>query len=134
VLAGSIGSAPGHAAELDGMSSEVSGTTVRQSAARVTLNGLMLWLGEIGLAAATDSAGLLAAVDQHAASVRDSLGDPVDGPDLVSLAGYATGVRDALIEAAWQLPPVSEVDWSQAGWATLRLLAICSIARSNGYA
>ena len=53
----------------------------RHSAARSTLNGLMTWLGESGLAAAAASAGLQAAVDQHAASVRDALGDPERGPN-----------------------------------------------------
>ncbi|GAB3864916.1 DUF6401 family natural product biosynthesis protein [Dactylosporangium cerinum] len=105
----------------------------RHSAARSTLNGLMTWLGESGLAAAAASAGLQAAVDQHAASVRDALGDPERGPNAVALASYATGVRDALIEAQWQLPPTSEIDWSRAEWPTVRLIAICSLAHTAGH-
>lgn len=105
----------------------------RHSAARSTLNGLMTWLGEAGLAAAARSAGLQAVIDQHAAAVRDGLGDPDRGPNAVVLASYATGVRDALIEAEWKMPPTSDVDWSKAEWPALRLIAICALARAGGY-
>jgi hypothetical protein len=114
------------------MQSELS-DNLRRSAATATLNGLMIWLGEPGLNAAARSAGLMALIDQHAASVRDALGDPADGPSAVSLAGYAAGVRDALIETKWRLSPVSEQDWSVPEWPTIRLLAICSLARSHRY-
>ena len=116
-----------------GMFKDLSEAT-RQSAARSMLNGLMTWLGEAGLAAARTNGGLLAEIDQHAAGVRDAFGDPENGPSLVSLAGYATGVRDALIEADWQIPSGSEVDWSALQWPSLRLLGICSLARRHGYA
>jgi hypothetical protein len=106
----------------------------RQSAARSTLNGLMIWLGEHGLDAAARSTGLLAAIDQHAASVRDALGDPGDGPSAMALAGYAAGVRDALIESEWRMPPVNELDWSALEWPAVRLLAVCALARAAGYA
>jgi hypothetical protein len=125
------------------MSNETSFTTAgtfgdhievhRRSVARSTLNGLMTWLGEAGLAAARESAGLQAALDQHSASVRDALGDPEHGPGAVPLAGYATGVRDALIEAEWQLPPTSEIDWAGLEWPALRLIAICALARAGGH-
>ncbi|MEU7868375.1 DUF6401 family natural product biosynthesis protein [Dactylosporangium sp. NPDC049140] len=82
----------------------------RRSVARSTLNGLMTWLGETGLAAARESAGLQAVIDQHAAAVRD-----------------------ALIEAQWQLPPTADIDWSSVEWPALRLIAICSLARAGGY-
>lgn len=114
------------------MQSELS-EKLRQSAAKSTLNGLMIWLGEPGLAAAGQRAGLMALIDQHAAVIRDSLGDPGDGISAVSLAGYASGVRDALIEADWRLPAVTDQDWSKPEWPTLRLLAICSLARTRGY-
>ena len=105
----------------------------RRSVARSTLNGLMTWLGEPGLAAARESAGLQATIDQHAAAVRDALGDPEHGPGAVPLAGYATGVRDALIEAEWQLPPTTDIDWANLEWPALRLIAICALARTGGY-
>ncbi|WP_432980796.1 DUF6401 family natural product biosynthesis protein [Dactylosporangium sp. CA-233914] len=105
----------------------------RRSVARSTLNGLMTWLGEPGLAAAREAAGLQAVIDQHAAAIRDALGDPQHGPGAVPLAGYATGVRDALIEAQWQLPPTTEIDWSNLEWPALRLIAICALARAGGF-
>jgi hypothetical protein len=113
------------------MHSELS-EKLRQSAAKSTLNGLMIWLGEPGLAATRELPGLTALVDQHAAAVRDALGDPTDGLSAVSLAGYAAGVRDALIEADWRVPAVAELDWSRAEWPTVRLLAICVLARAHG--
>ena len=106
---------------------------LRQSAAKSTLNGLMIWLGEAGLAAARQRVGLMALIDQHAAAVRDGLGDPGTGLSAVSLAGYASGVRDALIEADWRLPAVADQDWSKPEWPTVRLLAVCTLARSHGY-
>jgi len=115
------------------MNSELADMT-RRSAATSTLNGLMVWLGEAGLRAAALRPRLAAAVDQHAASVRDALGDPAAGSHPVSLAGYATGLRDALIESDWQLAPLDDVDWERAEWPTVRLLGICALARSHGYA
>lgn len=81
--------AAGDPAEVGGMFKDLAEAT-RHSATRSTLNGLMTWLGEAGLQAATVSAGLQAAVDQHAASVRDALGDPERGPNAIALASYAT--------------------------------------------
>jgi hypothetical protein len=127
-----LGGVPG-GADVPGMYSELANVT-RQSAAKSTLNGLMVWLGEAGLRAAALLPALAAAVDQHGASVRDALGDPEAGPHAVPLAGYATGLRDALIESEWQLAPLDDVDWERAEWPTVRLLAICALARSHGYA
>lgn len=129
---GFTGQPAGRPVELGGMFKDLAEAS-RHTAARSTLNGLMTWLGEAGLAAAATSVGLQAAVDQHAASVRDGLGDPERGPNAVALASYAAGVRDALIEAQWQLPPPSELDWSKAEWPTLRLVAICALARAGGH-
>jgi len=125
---GSLRSVAPARAEHTGMYSEL-----RQSSAKATLSGLMIWLGEVGLAAAAQSAGLTAALDQHAAAVRDALGDPASGLSAVALAGYASGVRDALVEVDWYLPPVSEVDWSSASWPTVRLVAVCHLAREHGH-
>jgi hypothetical protein len=104
---------------------------MRYRAATSLLAGLMDRLGEAGLGIAGRSLGLLADLDQHAASVRNALGDPEDGPNAVSLAGYAIGVRDALVEADWDMP--DDVDWSAPQWPTVRLLAVCSLARRHGY-
>ncbi len=105
----------------------------RQSVAKSTLNGLMAWLGTAGLVASTQVPGLLAEVDQHAASVRDALGDPEPRPDAISLAGYASGVRDASSDAGWLMPDIETVDWSTVDWPTLRLIAVCALSRSYGY-
>jgi hypothetical protein len=94
----------------------------------------MTWFGEAGLAAAAASSGLLASVDQHAAAVRDALGDPQDGPNAIGLAGYATGVRDAADDEGWSVDVPSTVDWSAVDWLTMRLLGVCSLARAFGYA
>ena len=106
---------------------------VRQSVAKSTLTGLLAWLGDAGLAAAAVVPGLLAEIDQHAAAVRDALGDPEPRPDSISLAGYASGVRDASSDAGWLMPDLDTVDWSTVDWPTLRLVAVCALARSYGY-
>jgi hypothetical protein len=124
---------PADPAEVGGMHGELS-EKLRQTAAKSILNGLMVWLGEHGLGAAAHAAGLRAALDQHAASVRDALGNQAGGPNAVGLAGYAAGVRDALIEIEWRMSPVNELDWSALEWPVLRLLAVCSLARTAGYA
>ncbi|MEU6022842.1 DUF6401 family natural product biosynthesis protein [Micromonospora sp. NPDC048871] len=93
---------------------------------RTTLVGLVNAVGLDGLAAAHQLPGLLAAVDQHAAAVRDSLhGDqrPLTAP---ALAGYAEGIEAAATEHGWQ-PPTDPVDWSEADWVLVRLLAVCAL-------
>lgn len=106
----------------------------RQTAARSTLAGLMTWLGEAGIVAAFADPSLLAEVDQHAAAVRDALGDPEGGPGAVSLAGYACGVRDAAISGDWIMPDPATIDWAEADWPTLRLLGVSALARAYGLA
>jgi hypothetical protein len=106
----------------------------RREAARATLTGLMTWLGESGLAAASALPGLLAEVDQHVAAVIETLcrdGRPL-GP--IALAGYAGGVRDAATEQGWRAPIVNAPDWARADWATVRLVAVAAIARATNYA
>jgi hypothetical protein len=106
---------------------------VRLTVAKSTLTGLMTWLGDAGLAASAQVPGLQAEVDQHAAAVRDALGDPEPCPDAVSLAGYASGVRDAASDAGWLMPDLDQVEWSTVDWPTLRLLGVCALARSHQY-
>lgn len=97
--------------------------------ARSTLLTLTASVGTTGLAAAAANPGLLAAVDQHAAAVRDSLHADRRGLTVAALAGYADGVRAAAVEHGWQ-PPAGPVDWSQPDWLLTRLLAVCALARS----
>ncbi len=84
--------------------------------------------GEIGIAVAVP-AGVLAVVDQHAAAVRDILAYGVPAAAaVVLLAGYAKGVLDEAAAHGWRVPPI--VEWRTADWTTLRLAAVCSLARN----
>ncbi len=85
-------------------------------------------VGVTGLEAATQSPGLLATVDQHAAGVRDSLSSDVRPLTAVILAAYAEGVRDAAFKHGWR-PPVGPIDWTTDDWVLNRLLAVCSLVR-----
>ncbi|MFC0526963.1 DUF6401 family natural product biosynthesis protein [Phytohabitans kaempferiae] len=107
-----------------------SGFTSRAAtrSARSVINGMMSAFGASGLEAAGRNPGLLAAVDQHAAAIRDSLHGDLRPITPVHLAGYAEGVRDAAAEHGWTLP-VGPIDWSATtDWVLLRLLAICHLA------
>lgn len=106
--------------------------------ARRTLARLQGRLGAPGLAAAATLPGLAAAVDQHAAAVRDILTVGVDGPapgedgrvGLVPLAGYARGLLDQSRELGRRSEPPATADgWRRADWLTARLLAVCDLAR-----
>ncbi|WBB52157.1 DUF6401 family natural product biosynthesis protein [Verrucosispora sp. WMMD573] len=94
--------------------------------ARSSLVTLANAVGLDGLAAASTLPGLLAAVDQHAASVRDSLRGDRRPLTAAALAGYADGVRVAAEEYGWQ-PADAPIDWAEADWVTLRLLAVCAL-------
>jgi hypothetical protein len=65
--------------------------------------------------------GLQAAVDQHAAAVRDILGLTAGRAGPVELAAYARGVLDAADEQGWRRPAVPD-------WVTIRILAAVSLA------
>ncbi|WP_219416813.1 DUF6401 family natural product biosynthesis protein [Pseudonocardia nigra] len=89
-------------------------------------------LGAPGLAAAATLPGLSAAVDQHAAAVRDILRWGVDGSgragSAVLLAGYARGL---LARAGTDTRAMGErvgTRWEDADWLVLRLLAVCALA------
>ncbi|MGH3520137.1 MAG: DUF6401 family natural product biosynthesis protein [Haloechinothrix sp.] len=71
---------------------------------------------------------LLAAVDQHAAAVRDILllsGGQV-GP--IELAGYARGVQDVATENGWRRPWLGDGETVAHDWVSLRLAAVCLLA------
>ncbi|HEV7897603.1 MAG TPA: DUF6401 family natural product biosynthesis protein [Planosporangium sp.] len=99
-------------------------------AARTSLDDLMGWVGVDGLVAAIRTPALLAAVDQHAAAVRDELGDRVT--DTLALAEYARNVHLAAIITGHRLPDPRRLDWSQAPSYLLRLVAVCSLAGVAG--
>jgi hypothetical protein len=85
-------------------------------------------VGASGLTLSARSPGLLAAVDQHAAEVRDALAavgtntgpDAARGPSLHLLLGYARGFVEAAIGRGWLPHPGSD-------WESLRLAAICQL-------
>jgi hypothetical protein len=86
-------------------------------------------IGGPGMAAAATVPGLTAAVDQHAAAVRDILVAGVEGPvaGVVLLAGYARGLLDHAREIG--RPVGAPTGWARADWLTTRLLAVCDLAR-----
>ena len=67
--------------------------------------------------------GLVAAVDQHAAAVRDAVG----GPDELrsTLGDYVLGFTDALRQLGWSEPVGHD-------FASLRLTAVCWLIREYG--
>ncbi|WP_157640949.1 DUF6401 family natural product biosynthesis protein [Longispora albida] len=95
------------------------------------LGGLWRDLGEQASTAAGVIPGVGAAVDQHAAAIRDALsaGAGVIGP--VALASYASGLREVATEQGWELP--AAVTWPEAGWQEIRLAAVCLLARQLGH-
>ena len=108
-----------------------SGAAARAAlrSAYLSLDELHASVGTTGLAAADDSPGLMAVVDQHAAGIRDSLSADTRPLTAVLLAAYAEGVRDAAFTHGWR-PPVGPIDWSAGDWPLHRLLAVCALART----
>jgi hypothetical protein len=106
----------------------------RLAAARASLADLVHRLGRPGLTAAATRPGLLAAVDQHAAALRDLLTDGRRPPGPIGLAGYLQGVRETAAALGWQPPAAHAVDWSRPHWLVLRLLAVCQLAGAAGHA
>jgi uncharacterized protein DUF6401 len=106
-----------------------SGAAARAAlrSAHASLAELSATVGVTGLAAAAASPALLAAVDQHAAGVRDSLSADVRPLTPVILAAYAEGVRDAAFKHGWT-PPTGEIDWTANDWVLRRLLAVVTLA------
>jgi hypothetical protein len=82
-------------------------------------------VGESGLARSAGLPGMLAAVDQHAAEVRDAvadLGGDDDRPAVYSLLGYARGFVEAAVGRGWVPLPGGGADWE-----SLRLAGVCQL-------
>jgi Family of unknown function (DUF6401) len=79
-------------------------------------------VGASGLSLSAGFPGLLAAVDQHAAEVRDALAleEVRRGPAAHRLLGYARGFVEAAVGRGWI--PRSGLDWESA-----RLAAVCQL-------
>ncbi|BCJ46860.1 hypothetical protein GCM10010168_36180 [Actinoplanes ianthinogenes] len=82
------------------------------------------WSRRLGAPAAQP--GLLALLDRHAARIREALGGRVDA---VNLAAYADGVADTAAARGWTLPDGGVIDWRQAPWPAVHLLAVCRLAQ-----
>ncbi|WP_206185082.1 DUF6401 family natural product biosynthesis protein [Thermoactinospora rubra] len=85
------------------------------------LRWLMERLGEPQLARMAEEPWLVAAVDQHAAEVRDAV-----ALDREALVDYLVGFLDVLRERGWTF--TGEIDG-----AAVRLTAICWLAREMGF-
>jgi Family of unknown function (DUF6401) len=90
-------------------------------------------VGATGLAAAAALPGLSAMLDQHAAAVRDATlaGDTPAIAGVVLLANYGHGVLHYAREHRWQPPPAALEAWGRADWTSLRLTAVCALARTG---
>ncbi|WP_432829886.1 DUF6401 family natural product biosynthesis protein [Dactylosporangium sp. CA-092794] len=96
--------------------------------ARFYLDQVMAMVGVDGLVAALAQPFLLAQVDQHAAAVRESLVAAGKAIDSISLAGYARSVIAVHQRHGRPLPTPDSVDWKNADWTVLRLVAVCHLA------
>lgn len=102
--------------------------------ARKALAQLHDRIGGPGMAAAAIVPGLAAAVDQHAAAVRDILATGVENSATadrtVLLARYVNGLLDQAREMGWRFrAPAFPVGWTETDWVTTRLLAVCQLAK-----
>ena len=103
--------------------------------ARRWLSTLTTHVGAEGLAVAASVPGLVAAVDQHAADVRDILAQGANAAafsDRVLLAGYGRGLLDRFDVSVEQVRARATGRWTTPDWLALRLLAVCALARSTG--
>lgn len=106
-------------------------------AARRTLSRLQLSHGVPAADAAKVVPAVSAALDQHAAAIRDILEFGIENattvPVAVLLAGYARGLIEHSGREAVRAPH-DVAGWAEAGWLPLRLAAVCLLApvRSAG--
>ncbi|MEU7140342.1 DUF6401 family natural product biosynthesis protein [Nocardia sp. NPDC046473] len=109
------------------------GPALLEVSARKILTRLHKTHGVPALAAAAELPALSAALDQHAAAVRDILELGVESaarvPMSVLLAGYARGLLDQVREAAGHgmtgAAPSDLGSWANADWVQLRLASVC---------
>jgi hypothetical protein len=72
--------------------------------------------------------GLLAAIDQQGAAVRDVLTPGIGQIAAGELAAYARGLVEVASEQDWEtVPPQTQA------WLALRLASVCLMAREFGY-
>ncbi|WP_328473132.1 DUF6401 family natural product biosynthesis protein [Actinoplanes sp. NBC_00393] len=96
------------------------------AAARLSLAQWTHQLGAAGMEAMRLVPGLAAAVDQHVAQIRETIGRV--RPD--TLAAYADGVADTVTAKGWSADE-TKAGWHRASWPSLHLLAICVLAETT---
>jgi len=105
-----------------------------QLSARRWLRSLHQEVCAAGLAAAAALPGLGAALDQHAAAVRDATTMGMEHTaavaGLVMLAHYGRGVLAEARRHGWR-PPLS-TEWAQADWISVRLVSVSALAHATG--
>lgn len=124
---------PADAPSTDAPSTDAASTGAAYAAiaeieARFYLDQVMALVGVDGLVEALSWPALLAAIDQHAATVRDALTRTHKEIGPVSLARYARSVLAVHRRHGRKLPSPETIDWTNAGWTVLRLVAVCSLA------
>ena len=106
------------------------GPRLFELSARRYLEGIHRTHGAPARVAATELPGVSAALDQHAAAVRDILDLGVDSaeriPATVLLAGYIRGLLAEL-----SAPLTEPADWATADWLHLRLAGACLHAEAT---
>jgi len=68
-----------------------------------------------------------AAIDQHAAAIRDILTMTAGRAGPIQLAAYTRGIQDVAADRGWR--PGGHSHWPD--WITLRLLAACDLASAG---
>lgn len=107
-----------------------------QSSARRWLSQLHDDIGAAGVAAAVALPGLAAAIDQHAAAIRESVTLGMESSasfaGLVLLASYGRGVLEYAQQRGWRPPTGGAHSWVRADWTSLRLTAVCALVPTIG--
>lgn len=93
------------------------------------LTRVMNELGREVLGGMTISPGLTAAIDQHAAAVRDAVSGRGGRVDREVLVDYLLGILDSTYGGEWA-DTQFQLGYS---WPTLRMAAVCWLARQQGY-
>jgi hypothetical protein len=97
------------------------------------LDHLMARVGVDGLVAALRCPELMTLVTLHVAEVRACVALDAIGVEPVGLADYAAVILADGLRTGRLLPTdPGEVDWRQAEWYMLRLVAVCAVADESG--
>jgi hypothetical protein len=104
--------------------------TWQESVARRELATLANKLEAVTADLAVNAAWLQAAIDQHAAAIRDILTMTGGTAGPIEIAGYSDGVLDAAANWGWRTPTAP----GNPDWVIIRLLAACSLASQSSTA